>query len=90
MPPVYVAPGAVVRQSAVGPYVAVEAGATVEGSEVRNAVVFHQAAVRRSRLDGAVVGRRAVADGAEGSVLLGDDAAVGVALAARSPQADAD
>ena len=85
VPPVFVGEGAVVRGSALGPYAAVEAGATVEGSAVSNAVVFAGGAVRRSRLDGAVVGRRAVVEGADGSALVGDDAAVGVPLAPRSP-----
>ena len=88
-PPVFVADGATVRGGTLGPYASVEAGAVVEGSALANAVVFADAAVRGSRLDGAVVGHRAVADGAAGSVLLGDDASVGVPLAARSPLADA-
>jgi glucose-1-phosphate thymidylyltransferase len=88
VPPVFVAPGAVVRRSTVGPYAAVEAGATVEASEVRSAVVFAGAEVRRSQLDGAVLGHRAAAVGHAGSALLGDDAAVGRPLEARSPLAD--
>ena len=86
--PAYVHPSATVRDAVVGPYVSVEAGATVEGSVVSRAVVFPDAAVRGSRLDGAVVGHRAEVAGASGSVLLGDDAAAGVAVRARSPLAD--
>ena len=84
-PPVFVGPGAVVEGGTLGPYAALEARATAQGSAVANAVVFEGAAVRRSRLDGAVVGRRAAVDGVEGSALVGDDAAVGVPLAPRSP-----
>ena len=88
VPPVYVAPGATVRRSTVGPYAAVEAGAVVEDAEVQNAVVFPDAAVRQSRLDGAVLGHRASVRGVAGSALLGDDAALGGPLEARSPLAD--
>ena len=85
IPPVYVAPGAVVRASTLGPYVAVEGGAVVEDSAVQNAVVFADAVVSGSTVDGAVLGRRAVLRGWTGSALLGDDGALGETLRARSP-----
>ena len=84
-PPVYVSPEARVTGGTLGPYAAVEAGAAVSGSTLATAVVFGGARVEDSRLDGAVLGHRAVASGAEGSVLLGDDASAGVPLAARGP-----
>ncbi|WP_420455658.1 sugar phosphate nucleotidyltransferase [Rubrivirga sp.] len=86
-PPVFVADDAVVERSTVGPYASIETGAVVVESEVQNAIVFAQAEVRESRLDGGVLGRRAVARGVTGSALLGDDAAVGVEVEARSPLA---
>lgn len=90
VPPVYVAPGAVVRASTLGPHVAVEAGAVVEGSTLRRAVVFAEAAVIDSDLDGAVLGHRARVRGGAGSVRLGDDADVGEPLTPRSPLSDAE
>ena len=85
VPPVYVAPGAHVASSTVGPYVSLEAGARVEGSTLRHAVLFADAVVRDSQLDGAVVGRRATAAGYAGGVLLGDDASAGEPVRAQAP-----
>ena len=76
-PPVFVGEGASVASSTIGPHASIEAGAVVDGSEVSRAVVFPDAAVRRSYLDGAVVGRRAQVEGLSGSALLGDDSVVG-------------
>ena len=86
-PPVYVAPDAVVEGSTLGPYASVEAGATVSGSEVQNAVLFAGATVESCRLDGAVVGTRARLAGWTGTALLGDDAALGTPVKARPPTA---
>ena len=63
----------------------IEDRASVEGSSVRDAVVFPEASVEASQLAGAVVGRRASAMGAVGSVVLGDDSDVGTQLHAESP-----
>ena len=85
VPPVYIASTATVRSSSVGPYASVEDGASVEGSSVRDAVVFPEASVEVSQLAGAVVGHRASVMGAVGSVVLGDDSDVGTQLHAESP-----
>ncbi len=74
--PSFVHPEAVVRRSAVGPYAAIEAGATVEDAEVRGSVVMAGATVRRARLAGSVVGERAAVDGLSGTFVLGADAEV--------------
>lgn len=87
VPPVYVAPGATVARSTLGPYVSLEAGARVEDSHIRNTVAFSEAAVRDSQLDGAVLGARATAVRATGSVLLGDDASVGDRVRPQAPAA---
>ena len=79
-PPVFVDPEATVRRSTLGPYVTVGAGATVTDADLRHAVVFEGASVTGATLDGAVLGHRAVVEGANGSVLVGDDATVGVPL----------
>ena len=86
-PPVYVAPGATVEASTVGPYASIEAGATVSASEVQNAVLFADAAVEDSAVDGAVLGVRARLAGWTGTALLGDDASLGMPVQARSPTA---
>jgi glucose-1-phosphate thymidylyltransferase len=86
-PPVYVAPGATVRRATLGPYVAVETGATVEDASVKHAVLFREARVSESEIEGAVLGHRARLRGGSGSVLFGDDAQAGHELRAASPLA---
>ena len=85
VPPVYIAPGATVARSTVGPYVSLEAGATVEGSEIRRTIMFSDASARNSQLDGSVLGVRATAAGYTGSALLGDDASVGAPVQPQPP-----
>ena len=75
--PVFVGEGAVVRGSVVGPFTAIHAGATVEGSVVRNSIVFGDATIEASALDGAVIGHAAHLRGAAGELNVGDHATVG-------------
>lgn len=77
--PVYVGPGATVRHSVVGPNVAVEAGATVEGSVLSDTIVFEKALVAGAALHGALVGRHAVVRSFSGTLNVGDHATVGPA-----------
>src|SRR5690606_21934216 len=76
--PVFVGPEAVVRDSVVGPFVAIHGKATVTGSSVRNTIVFEGATVEQSALDDAVVGHHAHVRGFAGSLNIGDHATVGV------------
>ena len=66
------------RGSVVGPFTAIHAGASVEGSVVRNSIVFGDATIEASALDGAVVGHSAHLRGAAGELNVGDHATVGV------------
>ncbi len=75
--PVYIGPGAVVRNSVVGPHVSVEAGAHVEGAVVSESIVFGEAHVERSALTGSLVGRHAHVRGHAGTVNIGDHSSVG-------------
>ncbi|MFN3596412.1 MAG: sugar phosphate nucleotidyltransferase [Rubricoccaceae bacterium] len=75
--PVYIGAGARVRASALGPNVVVEAGATVEGSTLRDTTVFGGATVTDSRLDASFVGHDAVVRGFHGTLNIGDHATVG-------------
>lgn len=75
--PVYVGPGAVVRGSVVGPNVSIEAGATVEGSTLRDTIVFGDAHVAGAALRGSVVGHHAEVRDFAGTLNVGDHATVG-------------
>ena len=75
--PVYVGPGATVRGSVVGPNVSIEGGATVEGSTLRDTIVFADAHVAGSALHGSVVGHHATVRDTAGTLNIGDHATVG-------------
>ena len=78
IPPVYLGPGAKVVNSVVGPHASVEAGAVVEGSVVRDSIVFAKGKVQGSVLAGSLVGQSAVVVNATGPLNVGDHATVGV------------
>lgn len=75
--PVFVGPDAVVKDSVVGPYVAIHGGARVEGSVLRDTIVFAGARVEGSVLEDAVVGQYAEVRGFAGSLNIGDHASAG-------------
>ena len=76
--PVFMGPGAVVRGgSTVGPNVALEAGAVVDRSTVRDSIVFADGTVTGSTLDGSLVGHHAAVSGFSGTLNIGDHATVG-------------
>lgn len=70
--PVYVGPGALIDNAVVGPYVSVEAGATVKNAVVRDSIVFGEGRVEDAVLTDSVVGRHAVVKGEIQSVNVGD------------------
>ena len=75
--PVFIGPGAVVRDSVVGPFAAVHGGATVTESAVRNTIVFEGATIDGSALDDSLVGHSADVRGFAGTLNIGDHATVG-------------
>ena len=75
--PVFLGEGATVRGSVVGPFAAIHAGATVEGSVVKNTIVFGDAEIAGSALDGAVIGHSARVAGVAGELNIGDHATAG-------------
>jgi glucose-1-phosphate thymidylyltransferase len=74
--PVYVEDGVTLRDCTVGPNVSIGAGTTVEGSTVSHSVIGQKATIRRSALEGSLVGDFAVVDGVQGTVSLGEHATV--------------
>ena len=75
--PVFIGPGAVVRDSVVGPYAAIHGGATVTESAVRHTIVFADARIEGAALDGSMVGHHADVRGFAGTLNIGDHATVG-------------
>ena len=75
--PVFIGEGAVVRDSVVGPYAAIHGGATIVESAVRNTIVFGDATIDSSALEGSLVGHHAGVRGFAGTLNIGDHATVG-------------
>ncbi|MDX1440013.1 MAG: sugar phosphate nucleotidyltransferase [Rubricoccaceae bacterium] len=75
--PVYIGEGAVVRSSEIGPDVAIESGAHVENSTLQRCIVFGDATVRDSTLEGSLVGHHADVQGFTGTLNIGDHSSVG-------------
>ena len=54
--PVYIEDGVTLKDSSVGPNVAIEAGSTIEGSTIRNSILGRGVQVRKATVEGSVVG----------------------------------
>jgi glucose-1-phosphate thymidylyltransferase len=70
--PVYLGPDVVVKDSEIGPNVAVHEGARIEGSTVKDTIVFAHAEISDAELSDSVVGRHAVVRGISGRLNIGD------------------
>jgi glucose-1-phosphate thymidylyltransferase len=79
IPPVFIHATAVVEHAVVGPFVNIEAGATVRGSILRNTLVGQQTAVADAVLDGAIIGRHSQVNGRAYAVQAGDEALIELA-----------
>jgi glucose-1-phosphate thymidylyltransferase len=76
LPPVYLHPEARVEGSVIGPYVSIEAGATIVDSVVRNSIIDGDAVVERCILDGALIGEACEVKGRAKALFVGDDSVV--------------
>lgn len=72
IPPVAVAPDAVVKESVIGPYATVASGATIERSIIRNSIVSERAHVTGVLLDASLIGEDAVVEGVPWNLNIGD------------------
>jgi glucose-1-phosphate thymidylyltransferase len=79
--PSFVAEGAVVRRSVIGPYVSIEEGAVVEDAVIRRSAVFRDAFVSRRILEGAIIGAGAICRGTSEQLVVGDDSRISGYLA---------
>ena len=74
--PVYIGEGARVTNSVVGPYVSIEAGATIKGSILRDSIVFEGARVENVVLKDSFIGAHATVNPTTPSLNIGDHAVV--------------
>ncbi len=75
-PPVYIHPSAKIDNSTIGPNASIAADCQISDSKIENSVVEAGAQVHNSKLKESIVGERAVVDGTDGIINIGDDASV--------------
>lgn len=72
IPPVYIAPSAVVERSVVGPYVSVAEGAVVRESIVKDSIVNEGAQIQSVIMAKSLIGDKAYVDGISHELNVGD------------------
>ncbi len=75
-PPVFIHPTARVSQSSIGPHVSIGAGAVVNGSSLKNAVLAPNCQVNASTLADSILGQNVTVSEFSGKLFLGDDSVV--------------
>jgi glucose-1-phosphate thymidylyltransferase len=78
VPPVHVAPNAVIEDSVVGPYVDVGAGARIRNAIVRNSIIDADAEIEDIFLEGSLVGPKAQVRDRPTRLNVGNSATVGI------------
>jgi glucose-1-phosphate thymidylyltransferase len=78
VPPVHVAPDAVIENSIVGPHVDVGSGAYIQSSIVRNSIVDVNASVEEIFLEGSLIGENARIKGQPSRMNIGNSASAGL------------
>jgi len=81
--PAFVADGAVIERSVVGPNVSIETGAVVRGSVVRESIIFSGAHVDDAHLEMSMIGSNAVVRGTPNAVNIGDHSSVSLRVRSR-------
>lgn len=76
IPPVYIAEGAQVRRSIVGPNVSISEGAVIEDSILRDCIVSEEAQVQSAMLEWSLIGSNARVRGAFEKLNVGDSSEI--------------
>ncbi len=72
IPPCYIAAGAEIRNSTVGPYVSIGSGTIVEDSTVQHSLIQDNSVVKNATLKNAMIGNHARFDGNFTEISIGD------------------
>ena len=72
IPPVFISPTAVVKNSVVGPNATIAAGASVEDSVVKNSINSEDAVVKSALLEESIIGSNAIVRGGYKRINIGD------------------
>ena len=77
IPPVYVAPDAVIERSIIGPGTSAAAGCVIRNSIISNSIISAGARVEDSRLMYSLIGNDAVVNGSSKTLNLGESSEIG-------------
>lgn len=72
IPPVYIGPGSVVRQSVIGPFVTIAENCMIENAVIRDSIIHTDASIKQSQLQHSLIGAHACVVGGSHTVNLGD------------------
>jgi len=76
IPPVFIAPGAKISNSVVGPYATIAEGVQISDSIVRNSIVGEEAKVAMTLLENSIVGGNAAVTGSFKRINIGDSSEI--------------
>jgi glucose-1-phosphate thymidylyltransferase len=76
--PVYIEEGVTLKKSTLGPNVTIEAGSTIENSELRDTIVGAKTSIRDSTLRNSYIGDGAIVEGLRGETTIADHSEVRV------------
>jgi glucose-1-phosphate thymidylyltransferase len=77
IPPVYISPTALIKNSIVGPYVSIADEAHIEDSIIKDSIISTQAEVRQCLLESSLVGNHSSVTGTYNRLNLGDSSEIG-------------
>ncbi len=72
IPPCFVGKGAVLKNTTLGPHVAIGAGSTVESSTISNSLIQKNTQIKNAKLQGAMIGNAVKFDGNYSFISIGD------------------
>jgi len=73
IPPVYIHPGAVIKNCVIGPHVSISQGAVIENTILKNSIVEQGAMINRMVLENSLIGRSAAVRGRAEIMNIGDN-----------------
>lgn len=74
--PVFIHPGADVKDSQIGPHVSIGPDATISRAKISNSIIDAGTTISDSTLTGSLIGRNARVRGVSGTINIGDNADV--------------
>ncbi|UCD95296.1 MAG: NTP transferase domain-containing protein [Candidatus Zixiibacteriota bacterium] len=77
VPPVYIAPRAVVEESIIGPYVSIADNAKIHRSIIKDSIICDGASIEYSLLDESIIGQKAVVRGTYSRLNVGELSDIG-------------